>query len=97
LDTAKEKVSASESKINDVRSCLKEILAKKQITMQSIKGLEIFVDASTTGWSATIEEKCAFRNWENNHRHTDITFLKSMAMLLSLESFTPTIAHHHIT
>ncbi|CAG8697893.1 23568_t:CDS:2, partial [Cetraspora pellucida] len=59
--------------------------------------LKIYVDASTTGWSATLGEKKAFGNWKYHHKHTDIALLESTAALLGLESFAHIIAHRWVT
>lgn len=59
--------------------------------------IPIYVDASTTGWSATLDQERAFRNWRNKYACTDIAQLESMAALLGLESFASTIAHHWVT
>ncbi|CAG8457889.1 15576_t:CDS:2 [Cetraspora pellucida] len=59
--------------------------------------MALFVDMSTTGWSAAIEKKWAFGNWDRCHEYIDIAVLESMAILLGLESFVPTIADHYVT
>lgn len=57
---------------------------------------QIFVDASTIGWSAVFKKHRAFGNWSSKRSYKEITKLEAEAVILGIKSFAKLLEHSWI-
>ncbi|XP_051165692.1 uncharacterized protein LOC127284339 [Leptopilina boulardi] len=90
------KITLTEPAIEDLKWWDAEISTVKNKIRTSIFDLEIFSDASTTGWGATCGNRNAKGFWSQEDKKRHINYLEIKAAFLGLKSFASSICHKQL-